>query len=113
MPEEAPQYITPEIDKRQHRRARLVTKVHCESLGRQELLLTRDVSTGGVFVSAQDPFPINTVVAISLQLPAGGPTIHAKGNTVYSMKGLGMGVQFVDIGEESLAALQKFVDESA
>lgn len=112
MGEEGEQYIKPEIDKRQHRRARLVTQVRCESLGREELLLTRDVSVGGLFISSKDPFPMGSEVTLTLQLPSGGQPISAQGKVVYSLKGLGLGVQFVELGEECHAVLQKFVDES-
>lgn len=112
MSEEGP-LVTPDINKRQHRRARLVTQVRCEALGREEMLLTRDVSTGGLFVSTKEPFPMNSEVAIAMQLPSGGAAINGRGTVVYSLKGLGMGVQFADLNETSLAALKKFVDESA
>lgn len=113
MAEEEPKYITPEIEKRQHRRARVVTEVRCEALGREELLLTRDVSTGGLFISAKEPFPLNSQVTLSLQLPAGGDRVSARGKIVYSLKGMGMGVQFSELSDAARTALQKFVDESA
>jgi uncharacterized protein (TIGR02266 family) len=112
MTEDKP-YVTPEIDKRQHRRARLVTKVRCESLGREEMMLTRDVSVGGLFVTAKEPFPLGSEVGISLALASGRSPVKARGTVVYSLKGMGMGVQFSELGDEARAALQKFVDESA
>jgi uncharacterized protein (TIGR02266 family) len=112
LSEEGP-YVSPEINKRQHRRARLVTQVRCASLGREEMLLSRDVSVGGVFVSTKEPFPMNSEVAVSMQLPSGGAAINAHGTIVYALKGLGMGVQFSDLSEASRTTLQKFVDESA
>ena len=112
MSEEGP-YVTPEINKRQHRRAKLVTQVKCSSLGREEMMLTRDVSAGGVFVSTPNPFPMNSEVTVSLQLPSGSTAIQTAGTIVYSLKGLGMGVQFSGLDAASIDALQKFVDESA
>lgn len=105
--------VRPEIEKRQHRRARLVTRVRCEALGREELLLTRDVSVGGLFITAKDPFPSGSEVAVSLALGSGQAVIETRGTVVYSLKGMGMGVQFSELGEDGRAALQKFVDESA
>ncbi len=112
MTDEKP-YVTPDIDKRQHRRARLVTQVHCEALGREDLLLTRDVSVGGLFVTAQNPFPLNSEVGIALALASGQTPIKARGKVVYSLQGMGMGVQFSELSDEGRALLQKFVDESA
>jgi PilZ domain len=113
MSEEETQELTrPGIEKREHRRARLITEVRCEALGREEMLLSRDVSVGGVFVSAKDPFPMGSEIAITLQFAAGGPALSAAGKVVYSLKGLGMGIQFTNLSEEARATLQKFVDES-
>lgn len=111
--EETLQLTRPGIEKREHRRARLVTQVRCEALGREEMLLTRDVSVGGVFISAKEPFPMGSETTLALQLAAGGTTIKAAGKVVYSLKGLGMGIQFADLNDENRATLQKFVDESA
>jgi PilZ domain len=111
--EETQQLMRPGIEKREHRRARLVTQVRCEALGREEMLLTRDVSVGGVFVSAKEPFPMDSEIALALQLATGGTSISASGKVVYSLKGLGMGIQFSDLSDENRTLLQKFVDESA
>jgi PilZ domain len=112
--EDATQQLSkPGIEKREHRRARLVTQIRCEALGREEMLLTRDVSVGGVFISAKEPFPMGSDIALELQLASGGEALSARGKVVYSLKGLGMGIQFTDVSAEILATLQKFVDEAA
>ena len=107
------EYVTPEIDKRQHRRAQLVTQVRCDALSRDEFLLTRDVSVGGMFVTAKDPFPSDSEVALAFSLRAGEPLIASRGKVVYSLRNMGMGITFVDLSEEARQALQKFVDEAA
>jgi hypothetical protein len=107
------EYVTPEIEKRQHRRAELVTQVRCDALGREDLMLTRDVSVGGMFVTAKDPFPSDSDVALSFRLRAGDPPIASRGKVVYSLPGMGMGITFVDLSEEARQTLQKFVDEAA
>ncbi len=110
MEEEKPQYITPDIEKRQHRRVRLVTEVRCAALGRQEVLVTRDVSIGGLFVSAKKPFPSDAEVSITMRLRPEDKAISCRGKVAYSLEGMGMGVQFTDLSEEDLRAIQKFVD---
>ena len=112
MDEEGREYITPGIDKRLHRRAKLITEVRCETLGREEILVTRDVSVGGLFISSKNPFPADSEVTLSLRLGPKDPTISYRGKVAYAVQGVGIGVQFVDLSEESLQALQKFVDES-
>jgi hypothetical protein len=110
---EGREYITPEIDKRQHRRAKLLTQVQCAALSREDLMLTRDVSVGGMFVTAKDPFPADSEVALSFRLRAGDPPISSRGKVMYSVQGMGMGIMFVDLSEATREALQKFVDEVA
>ncbi len=112
MEEEQPKYITPEIEKRRHRRAKLVAQVRCESIGREEVLVTRDVSVGGLFITTKKPFPRESEVAVSFQLKSTGPAISCRGKVVYSILAMGMGVEFFDLGEETRQALEKFVDES-
>lgn len=113
MGEEQPQYITPDIDKRIHRRAKLVAQVRCEALSRQEVLVTRDVSVGGLFVGAKKPFPRDSEVAITFQLKSNGPSVSCRGHVAYSIAGVGMGIQFIDLSEENRQAIEKFIEEVA
>jgi len=106
------EFVTPDIDKRQHRRAKLITQVRCEALGREAVLLTRDVSVGGMFVNAQDPFPTDAVVTLAFRLDPLAPLFTCHGTIAYGVKGLGMGVMFSDLSDEVREALQKFVDEA-
>lgn len=112
MAEEGREYITPGIDKRRQRRAKLITEVKCEAMSRDELLVTRDVSPGGLFVTTKTPLPLESAVRVAFSLAAGSPAISCSGRVVYSMQGLGMGIEFVDLNEEGRLALQKFVDEA-
>jgi PilZ domain len=108
--EEGHEYVKPGIEKRQHRRARLITQITCAALGREELLLSRDVSMGGMFVTAKDPFPQDSEVAVAFRLGPKDPLISCHGNIVYAIVGVGMGVMFTDLDEHSRQSLQKFVD---
>jgi hypothetical protein len=110
--EDTREFAKPDIDKRQHRRAKLITQVRCEALGREAVLLTRDVSAGGMFVNAHDPFPTEAIVSLAFRLDPLAPLFTCHGTVAYAVKGLGMGVMFTDLSEEVRQALQKFVDES-
>ena len=113
MEEQEREFITPEIDKRVHRRAKLVTQVKCDNLGREELLLTRDISTGGVFVTTRNPFPSDSEVSLSFSLGSESRSITCRGRVAYGVKNIGMGIQFFDLPDEIRQALQTFVDETA
>jgi len=109
---EGREFVTPEIEKRQHRRAKLLTQIRCEALGREELHETRDVSVGGLFVTSKEPFPQDSEVSVFFHLRSSDPAISCQGKVVYSLRGLGMGVQFTGLSHADRVSLQKFVDES-
>ena len=46
-----------EVERRQYRRVKLVAQVQCEALERNEIMVTRDVSIGGMFINVQVPPP--------------------------------------------------------
>ena len=112
MDEDTREFVTPDIEKRQHRRAKLITQVRCQALGREAVLLTRDVSVGGMFVNTQEPFPADSVVSLAYRLDPIAPLFTCQGKVAYAIQGLGMGVMFTDLSEEVRQALQKFVDEA-
>ncbi len=101
-----------EFDKRKYRRARLITQVKCEALGREDVAVTRDVSAGGMFLNDPNPFPKNSTVTLSFRLSPTEPLLSCQGEVVYSLKGAGMGIAFTEIAEDIRQALEKFVDAS-
>lgn len=101
-----------EFEQRKFRRAKLVTQVKCEAVGREDIAVTRDVSAGGMFLNDPNPFPKNSAVSLSFRLSPTEPLLSCQGNVVYSLKGVGMGIMFTNISEEILQALEKFVNAS-
>ena len=111
--QEGKPYVTPEIDKRRHRRANLITQVRCEALQRQGLMVTRDISVGGMFVIEKHPFPADSEVNTMFRLEPTSDLLTCRGKVAYAIKGMGMGISFIDLSEEVRQALQKFIDEAA
>jgi len=109
---EAREFVTPEIEKRRHRRVKLVAQVKCAALDRDEILVTRDISAGGLFIITKTPLPLGSSVRLSFRLGTGDPAISCSGKVVYSQEGLGMGIQFGEVSYEHLRALEKFIDET-
>ncbi len=112
MAEEAPQYVKPQIERRQYRRASIVTQVRCETLGRDELLVTRDISVGGLFLRSPKPLPSGVEVKLAFRLHADEPPLSCGGTVVNSIAGRGMGIEFRELDGATTLALQKFVDEA-
>ena len=104
--------IKPEIDKRKYRRAKLITQVKCEAVGRENVMVTRDISVGGMFVNDRDPFPTHSAVTLQFRLSPTAPLLSCGGTVVYSIRGVGMGIKFAELAEEVRQALQKFIDEA-
>jgi c-di-GMP-binding flagellar brake protein YcgR len=105
------QPIKAEAERRQYRRVKLVAQVHCEALERNEVMVTRDVSVGGMFIHAKFPVPLDSEVSLTFRLSPTEPAITCQAKVVFSRVGLGMGIQFVDRSSEALEIIRKFVDE--
>ena len=110
---ESKTFITPEIEKRRHRRANLITQVRCDAIQRQALMVTRDISVGGMFVTEENPFPADSEVTTMFRLDPASDLLSCQGKVAYAIKGMGMGIAFTDLSDEVRQALQKFVDEAA
>ena len=110
---EDPQLIKAEVERRQYRRIKLVTQVHCVALERNEILVTHDVSVGGMFINTQFPIPLDSELSLTFRLDPTEPAITCRGKVKFSRIGLGMGIQFLVLGRAAQQVLQEFVDESA
>lgn len=102
--------LAAEVEKRKYRRAKLITQVKCESLGREAVVVTRDVSVGGMFLNDPNPFPSKSAVSLAFRLDPTAPLFTCRGEVVYSIKGVGMGVMFTEVPNDVRQALEKFVD---
>jgi c-di-GMP-binding flagellar brake protein YcgR len=105
------QLIRPEVERRRYRRVKLVTQVQCEAMGRNEIMVTRDVSLGGMFINAKFPLPIESEFSLTFRLYPTEPAIICRARVKFSQSGLGMGISFLDLSQEAQQRLQKFVDE--
>jgi hypothetical protein len=101
---------TSEGEKRKYRRAKLITQVRCEALGREGVMVTRDVSLGGMFVNDNDPFPPRSEVSLAFRLSPTAPLLTCKAKVAYTIREVGMGVMFTEIGDDARQALKEFVD---
>ena len=97
------------IERRKYRRVGLVTEVRCEHEGKEEVLLTRDIGEGGIFVASDEPFTKGNEVKILLYLSAAGPGLELTGLVVYVVPDLGMGIKFSNLSGEARKVLREFV----
>jgi uncharacterized protein (TIGR02266 family) len=69
-----------------------------------------DLSVGGIYFASAVPHPVGTVVGLKLDLPGGEP-LECRG-VVANAKGGdagGMGVRFVDLGDDARARIEAAV----
>ncbi|MFZ0963619.1 MAG: PilZ domain-containing protein [Terriglobia bacterium] len=111
MEAEGPQLAEAWVERRQYRRVRLVTQVHCHALERHEMLVTRDVSVGGMFINVQNPLPVDSDLSLTFRLDPAQPAITCRAKVAFSRNGLGMGVQFLDLSFDLRQMIQAFVDK--
>jgi c-di-GMP-binding flagellar brake protein YcgR len=110
---EDPQLMKAEVERRQYRRVKLATEVHCEALERNDVMVTRDVSLGGMFINARFPLPIDSELSLSFRLYPTEPPLNCRAKVMFSRIGMGMGISFVDLSAEAQQVIQKFVEEVA
>ncbi len=91
------------VKMRAHRRVALPFPVRIEVEGVEGFddFTATNVSSGGVFVSTEDPYPVGTRLSLEMTLPALEQPVHARGTVVrclpiYDLKegAAGMGIQF-------------------
>jgi hypothetical protein len=101
-----------EAERRRYPRLRPATEVHCELLGSDELFIIRDVSAGGAFIETPEPLPAASDVKVSFHLRPDDPLVNCSGRVVYSLEGVGMGIEFHDVTGALGRAVRKFLDDA-
>ncbi len=96
---------------RRHPRVRLVTQVESRASGQSSIGRTENISEGGVLVLSRDTFEPETDVIVRFNL-APNQAVQAQGTVVHATPGVSMGIQFVQIRPEDVAAIRDFVSRA-
>jgi hypothetical protein len=78
------------------------------SLGRMQAR-TSDLGSGGCFVDATSPFPVNS--AVKMRLTKNNRSFEVTGRVAYSMPGMGMGVAFTATAPGQIEVLKRWLGE--
>jgi hypothetical protein len=80
--------------------------------GYSESIATRppDISTRGMFINTSRTFPEGAVLNVQFSLAFSGVEIRSRAEVRYCLAGVGVGVEFVEISPESVAAIQKEIE---
>jgi hypothetical protein len=76
-------------------------------------MVTRDVSAGGMYLITHSPFPVDCELLLTFRLSPQELTITSHAKVMYSHAGVGMGIQFLGLNDETRQILQDFVDAVA
>jgi PilZ domain len=82
--------------------------------GTEERIISRvpDVSTTGMFINTSRQYAEGAVLNLSFCLALSGHEVHARGEVRYTLPGVGVGVQFIDIPEQAIHSIEKEIQLS-
>src|SRR5487761_1749126 len=83
-----------------------------EFSGREYVLVAKDISVGGLSTSPHPEITESSEGIATFAIGERQRPVSCRCRVIYSVDGRGIGVEFLDLSEESIFALKKFVDES-
>ncbi len=100
--------------------ARLASRIHSireialQYEGIEERIISRvpDVSTTGMFINTGRKYAEGAVLDLSFCLALSGLEVQARGEVRYTLPGVGVGVQFVDIVENTIHSIEREIQLS-
>jgi uncharacterized protein (TIGR02266 family) len=95
-------------------------RVRYQTLDHLVIAYSRDLSKGGMFLRTDRLLPLNAVVRLHIELPEGAAeipvicrVIHVRDHEEATRTGepVGIGIQFLDLGQDSLNEINRFISE--
>jgi hypothetical protein len=82
--------------------------------GYSENIITRppDISTRGMFINTNRNFPEGAVLNVRFRLARSGVPVHTRCEVRYCLPGVGVGVEFIEISPEAVAAIEREIELS-
>ena len=74
-------------------------------------LSTPDVSPQGMFINTPVALPEGAVLKVSFFLPRQGFMVEARCEVRYCLRGVGIGVEFIDIGSTYREAIEQEIED--
>ena len=81
--------------------------VQYEGTGERIISRVPDVSTTGMFISTSRQYAEGAVLNLSFCLALSGLEVNARGEVRYSLPGVGVGVQFIDIPQNAIHSIER------
>jgi hypothetical protein len=99
-------------DKRKYPRAEFDSNVMFQCAGQEYVLMARNISAGGLQLDSNMEISPQTQGAVSIPLQPGYPPLACRCRVIYSVEGRGIGVEFLDLSDDSRLVLNNFVRDS-
>ncbi|HXW56314.1 MAG TPA: PilZ domain-containing protein [Candidatus Cybelea sp.] len=99
-------------DSRVARRISTVRELSVIYEGRSEEIALRppDISARGMFINTRHHFPEGAVLNVQFRLGQTGTEVTTRAEVRYCLPGVGVGIEFVNISEQALEAIEKEVN---
>src|SRR5574337_1124266 len=81
--------------------------IHYEGASQEIPLRAPDISTRGMFINTPQAFPEGAVLKVRFRLARSGHQVHARCEVRYSLPGVGIGVEFIEISPRDQRAIQE------
>ncbi|HEY6467919.1 MAG TPA: PilZ domain-containing protein, partial [Candidatus Acidoferrales bacterium] len=69
-----------------------------------------DISTRGMFINTTRTFPEGAVLNVRFRLALSGCEVHSRAEVRYCLAGVGVGVEFIDISQDSVQAIEREIE---
>jgi len=104
-----PRNDAPSKPGRREARIQQLSDVHLtfEGRGSEIPIRTPDLSPHGMFVNTSTHFPEGAIVNLRFRLTHSNLEVQTRGEVRYCLPGIGIGVEFVEIGVEAAQAIEK------
>jgi len=101
------------IEKRQYKRAPMVTPVDAETGGKHHTIESRNISVGGLLVRSETTFPEQTPLLVRFTLPGTDDEIITPAIVQHSSPDAFMGIRFEGLPGEAYSAIERYVNAQA
>ncbi len=78
-----------------------------EGYSEEVALRPPDISTRGMFINTSRNFPEGAVLNVQFRLGQTGTQVTSRAEVRYCLPGVGVGIEFIDISEEAVHAIEK------
>lgn len=96
---------SPQNERRQFDRSRLIVNVHFDGVDSTGIASSKDISLGGLYMSTHAHIPEGSTLTLRIPLESGHAIVKA--DVVYSNPGHGVGVRFHRLTDETRGLMER------